>query len=117
MMKHIGNELQLATGAFHISSPSVSAGTNNPGSVRILDMCMAPSGFLATALKENPGAQARAFTLPPDEGGHEIQLQYSEKNVKVESVDITVDTAKVRYMALSETNARQCFQTCEPSLN
>jgi 23S rRNA U2552 (ribose-2'-O)-methylase RlmE/FtsJ len=82
MMQKIGYELDLATRAF-----GHSAGTS--GSGIILDLCMAPGGFLATALSLSPGSSALAFTLPPDQGGHEVLLPPGP-NVEVKLVDITM---------------------------
>ncbi|PHH66053.1 hypothetical protein CDD81_578 [Ophiocordyceps australis] len=45
-----------------------------PQDASILDLCMAPGGFLATALAHNPQARALAFSLPPQMGGHKIRL-------------------------------------------
>ncbi|KAL2833313.1 hypothetical protein BDW59DRAFT_180080 [Aspergillus cavernicola] len=57
MMKDIGYNMQQLTGAFRIKSPG-------PDKHSVLDMCMALSGFLATALRINPEARALGFSLP-----------------------------------------------------
>lgn len=44
---------------------------------RILDLCMAPGGFLGTAMKLNPRFEAVAFSLPASKGGHGILLDSS----------------------------------------
>ena len=50
---------------------------------------MAPGGFLATALKQNPGSHVLAFSLPPSSGGHKVLLPtYSE--VEQKFLDITM---------------------------
>ncbi|EQB53632.1 hypothetical protein CGLO_06621 [Colletotrichum gloeosporioides Cg-14] len=82
MMKGIGIDLHRRLHAFTIKGPSV-------GQKRILDMCMAPGGFLAIALQKNPGARALGFSLPVSQGGHECLLPPS-KNVEVKFMDITM---------------------------
>ncbi|KAI1393117.1 uncharacterized protein F4822DRAFT_439325 [Hypoxylon trugodes] len=79
MMMKIGEEIHQSTNAFAIRS-------REP---RILDMCMAPGGFLATALKHNPGAKGLAFSLPPSSGGHRVLIQNSSA-VEQRFLDITM---------------------------
>lgn len=79
LMKAIDEELNRATGAFEVPRRPV----------RILDLCMAPGGFLATALGRNPGASAVAFSMPPASGGHEVLLPRGEA-VDLRLVDITM---------------------------
>ncbi|KAJ0335168.1 hypothetical protein COL922a_009627 [Colletotrichum nupharicola] len=64
MMKRIGTEMQHTTGALKIKSPA----SDSP---QILDMGMAPGGFLATAMKlnKNSGVKAIGFSLPITDGG------------------------------------------------
>ena len=62
MMKEIGQEMHRSTCALAISNMA-------PNSPTILDMCMAPGGFLATTLNINPGARALGFSLPVSKGG------------------------------------------------
>ncbi|KAF6828252.1 FtsJ-like methyltransferase family protein [Colletotrichum plurivorum] len=81
MMKTIGAEMHAATGAFAIEA--------DDGAPRILDMCMAPGGFLATALSKNPGATAVGFSLPKSHGGHRTLVPLSDK-VRVRYLDITM---------------------------
>lgn len=82
MMKQIGAEMQSSTGAFTI----FDTGFWQPS---ILDFCMAPGGFVATALNVNPEAQATGFSLPPASGGHEILLP-SEPNLTINLLDVTM---------------------------
>jgi 23S rRNA U2552 (ribose-2'-O)-methylase RlmE/FtsJ len=70
MMQQIGDELEGQTHALS----QASEGTQE---VRILDLCMAPGGYSASALKYNPGAKAFGITLPPTQGGHKVLLKPS----------------------------------------
>ncbi|KAK1622150.1 hypothetical protein BDP81DRAFT_466244 [Colletotrichum phormii] len=68
VMKKIASEIHTATGAFDISRAGIGKG-------RILDMCMAPGGFLDVALDMNWKSRAIGFSLPHKEGGHKLCLQ------------------------------------------
>lgn len=81
MMKKIGDEMQANTEALAIMSRS-------PGEVKILDICMAPGGYTASALKYNPRATAFGITLPPKEGGHEVLLRGPRSDVRY--LDVTM---------------------------
>ncbi|TDZ48413.1 hypothetical protein CTRI78_v008203 [Colletotrichum trifolii] len=52
-------------------------------------MCMAPGGFLQTALETNRRATALAFSLPVSQGGHDVLLRGSSK-VDVRLLDVTM---------------------------
>ncbi|KAF4982321.1 hypothetical protein FZEAL_2020 [Fusarium zealandicum] len=78
MMQRICKDLDDATRAFDLSSIQKPA---------VLDMCMAPGGFIAQVLKKHPEAQIRAMTLPVQDGGHKVLMK--KKSVQVESRDIT----------------------------
>jgi hypothetical protein len=67
MMQEIGNEMQEATGA-------LSQKSRTSEDFEILDLCMAPGGYTASALQHNPTAKAVGITLPPDQGGHQVLL-------------------------------------------
>ncbi|XXH01841.1 hypothetical protein Hte_008203 [Hypoxylon texense] len=82
LMKKIGEELHQVTKAFEIRQ-------NKSTQPRILDMCMAPGGFLATALGKNPNAWALAFSLPMSNGGHRVLLPVAS-NVEKRYLDITM---------------------------
>ncbi|OGM39587.1 hypothetical protein ABOM_011760 [Aspergillus bombycis] len=82
MMKDIGYDMHQLTGVFRINSP-------HRDEQCILDMCMAPGGFLATALRVNPGARAIGFSLPKREGGHNVLLP-KNPNVSLKFLDITL---------------------------
>jgi hypothetical protein len=58
MMQQIGDELQETTNALNQLADCDE-------DVKILDLCMAPGGYTASALKYNPGATAFGITLPP----------------------------------------------------
>lgn len=81
-MKKLGRELHKNTGAFNIDRSPRSR-------PQILDMCMAPGGYLSEALHMNPGSGALAFTLPVSDGGHEILLP-KNKNVETRFLDVTM---------------------------
>lgn len=70
------------TGVFRIKSPILDEHS-------ILDMCMAPGGFLATALRINPEARALGFSLPKRDGGHNVLLP-KYPNVTLKFLDITM---------------------------
>ncbi|KND90813.1 hypothetical protein TOPH_04589 [Tolypocladium ophioglossoides CBS 100239] len=82
LMKGIGEELHQTTNAFVIQQA-------RPGQHSILDMCMAPGGFLATALNKNPGSRALAFSLPISSGGHKVRLP-KDSNVDQRFLDVTM---------------------------
>ena len=84
MMQKIAKQLHRFTRALTMSS--------SPG--RILDLCMAPGGFLDVALKFNPDSSALAFSLPPSSGGHEVLLP-TNANVSVNFLDITMLAAEM----------------------
>jgi 23S rRNA U2552 (ribose-2'-O)-methylase RlmE/FtsJ len=81
MMKEIGDELQASTGAFSLASQDAE-------NIKILDLCMAPGGYTASALKNNPLATAFGITLPAEEGGHKVLLQTSRSRILF--LDITM---------------------------
>ena len=78
-MREIGQQLDDATRAFDFSREH-----HQPA---ILDMCMAPGGFVAVVLDKYPTARARAMSLPVQQGGHVVLLKY--KNINLHFVDIT----------------------------
>lgn len=67
MMKNIAQDLYLATKVFDVLSLS----SENP---KVLDLCMAPGGFLETALEHDTRSQITAFSLPAAQGGHQILM-------------------------------------------
>ncbi|PYI36409.1 FtsJ-like methyltransferase family protein [Aspergillus indologenus CBS 114.80] len=82
MMKNIGHDMHQMTDVFFINGL-------NSDKQAILDMCVAPGGFLATALRINPQARAIGFSLPKSEGGHNVLLP-KHHNVSLKFLDITM---------------------------
>jgi 23S rRNA U2552 (ribose-2'-O)-methylase RlmE/FtsJ len=82
MMKTIACDMHQVTGVFHIKNRSQDG-------CSVLDMCMAPGGFLAIALSCNPQAQALAFSLPKINGGHSVLLP-KRPNVTLKFLDVTM---------------------------
>lgn len=79
MMCRIGDEMDAASrGA--LSLP--------PSNARVLDLCMAPGGYAASALKHSPHASVRGITLPSKLGGHRVI--YRHPRLKVTYGDITM---------------------------
>ena len=83
-MQRIGAELQNATQALSIKS-------HNP---RIMDLCMAPGGYTASAVKVNPSATVFGVTLPVVKGGHPLLLRLSP-NIHIKFTDITMEAAEI----------------------
>jgi len=81
MMQQLGQDLEEATGVLSFKRPLPSP--------RILDMCMAPGGFMAAALRFNPDATATTFSLPVDMGGHAVLLP-DNINIRHNFLDITM---------------------------
>lgn len=81
MMKSIGAELEDTTHALTQSCESVE-------DAKILDLCMAPGGYTASALRYNTGAKAYGITLPRNQGGHGVL--YKSRKSTVLYLDITM---------------------------
>lgn len=84
IMKNVGEELHQSTNAFAIRP-------EHGDKTRILDMCMAPGGFLWAAMAHNPGCRAVAFSLPKSAGGHKVLLPHNS-NVDKRFLDVTMLT-------------------------
>lgn len=82
MMQGIGDELEDATGML----------TQHGKPPEVLDLCMAPGGYTASALKYNPHAHVSGMTLPEEEGGHKLLVRHGQKDPRVEvaKLDITM---------------------------
>lgn len=87
LMLKIAREFQSGTKAFTMRKGQPDSGEQT----LVLDMCMAPGGFLKVALDRNPGSRAVAFSLPVHVGGHEVRAP-SElmERVDVNFLDITM---------------------------
>ena len=84
LMRRIGAELQKFTQALSIES-------HDPC---IMDLCMAPGGYTASALEVNPSATVFGVTFPAAAGGHPLQLKRNP-NVHVRFTDITMEAAEI----------------------
>lgn len=82
MMQQIGRDMHLQTGAFSLPSSSHNQ-------LRVLDLCMAPGGFSATALKKNSDAVIRGISLPDACGGHQMLLEEDIRS-QCQFLDITM---------------------------
>ena len=91
MMQRIGDEMQAATGALHVSSKKPC----------IMDLCMAPGGYTASAIKLNPNATVFGVTLPKALGGHLVLLKPRHRT-KVTFTDITMEAAELGVTDLPE---------------
>ncbi|KAL7945319.1 hypothetical protein V8C42DRAFT_322792 [Trichoderma barbatum] len=89
MMKNIASEMNQATGALRVY-------VTWPGKPRMLDFCTAPGGFLESAMRMNPGAEAMGFSLPPTQGGHEVIMPLGS-NVTFRYADITMFAGDMGY--------------------
>lgn len=85
-MLQIGNELQTVTWALSLPGP-------NP---EVLDICMAPGGYSASALKYSPHAHVSGITLPRALGGYQLLVRYGrhDSRVDVQFADITMLAAE-----------------------
>ena len=82
LMQDIVRHMHNATGALLFKT----TGSDAP---RVLDLGMAPGGYLTEILKRDPNTEVLAFTLPETEGGHRVLVPLSEK-IEVHYLDITV---------------------------
>ncbi len=86
LMRRIGDEIQTATGALNLPGPNAE----------VLDICMAPGGYSASALKHSPHAHVSGITLPNFLGGHPVLIPYGHRDprVDVQFADITMLAAE-----------------------
>ncbi|KAL8824436.1 MAG: hypothetical protein Q9191_005057 [Dirinaria sp. TL-2023a] len=86
LMQRIGEEIQEATGA--LSLPKSGA--------EILDICMAPGGYSASALKHSPHAHVSGLTLPNTVGGHQLLIPFGRRDprIEIQFMDITMLAAE-----------------------
>lgn len=80
LMQRIGDEMQEAHRVMRLTEPG-----------KILDLCMAPGGFSASALKFNPRASISGATLPEELGGYKLFVQdvFEGARVRVWYGDLT----------------------------
>ncbi|KAJ5210978.1 hypothetical protein N7491_010793 [Penicillium cf. griseofulvum] len=71
MTKQVGKGMAFETSIFKLDSPSSS----------MLDLCMAPGGFTATAATELPRPLIDAVTLPVKIGGYEVMAKNICQNI------------------------------------
>lgn len=81
-MQHIGDEMEASTGVINLKQQDPA----------ILDLCAAPGGFVATALKYNPSATVCGISLPKSLGGHRLLVKFgrADRRVTVRYMDITL---------------------------
>lgn len=96
LMRRIGDELQASTKALSLPEPCAE----------VLDICMAPGGYSASALKYSPHAHVSGLSLPPSLGGHRILIPAAPKDprVYVKYVDITMLAAEYGVTEIPESH-------------
>lgn len=104
-MRRIGDEVQAATGALSLSGPKPE----------VFDICMAPGGYSASALKYSPGAHVSGITLPRFLGGHSVLIPYGRKDprVDVRFADITMLATEYGVEAVPEDHPDKWSFSCE----
>ena len=92
LMQRIGNEMHETTGVMSLVH-----------SRNILDLCMAPGGYSASALEFNPQASVSGATLPEEQGGHKLFVRngFRGASVRVWQGDLT---SLVGDMGIDDTN-------------
>jgi 23S rRNA U2552 (ribose-2'-O)-methylase RlmE/FtsJ len=82
MMCRIGEEIEECTGIITLKRPAPS----------ILDLCAAPGGFIATALRYNSDTTVYGISLPKELGGHPLLVPHgkADPRVTVAFLDITM---------------------------
>lgn len=101
--------MQRVTGALRQTNKSVD-------DVEILDLCMAPGGYTASALKYNPAAKAVGITLPPDQGGHQVFLNSPRSTVYYRDITMFAKEYGVDKVPVSHP-AHASFSDERPFLN
>ena len=84
---------------------------------KILDLCMAPGGFVAYFLERFPEGRADAVTLPVKEGGHQVLLPFGSRNnnVHVTFADVTMFAAELGVQSIPEEHPdKQKLLACWP---
>ena len=84
LMKKNGDEMQMETRALNLQ----------PGA-EVLDLCMAPGGYTASACKYIPQAHVSAITLPECQGGYHVFVRHGRgTRVDLMQADITMFAAE-----------------------
>ncbi|CZR68301.1 uncharacterized protein PAC_18200 [Phialocephala subalpina] len=109
MMQEIGDEMQEATNAL-----SLSNGSRNE--LQILDLCMAPGGYTASALKYNPTAKAFGITLHPEQGGHQVLFNSPRSTVLYHDITMFATEFGVDQVPLTHPE-HDSFSSETPFLN
>ena len=82
-MQHVGDEIETRTKAFSLPGDTRSSG------LRVLDLCMAPGGFSASAVKYSQDIiSICAITLPHSQGG--FKLLFESPLLQIQFQDITM---------------------------
>jgi 23S rRNA U2552 (ribose-2'-O)-methylase RlmE/FtsJ len=109
MMQEIGDEMQAATGALCPNNRSEDG-------FGIIDLCMAPGGYTASALKYNPTAKAIGISLPPGQGGHEVLLNSSRSTILYHDITMFAKEFGVDEVPLGHLG-RASFSVERPFIN
>lgn len=93
-MQEIGDEIQDAIGALRLAEKKAE----------VLDICMAPGGYSASALKYSPHAHVTGITLPSYLGGHKVHIPYGPRDprVSVHFTNITMLAAEFGALDIPE---------------
>lgn len=84
LMQRIGDEIQEATGVLSLPKSETE----------VLDICMAPGGYSASALKYSPHAHVSGITLPNTVGGHQLLIGRKNPRVEILFTDVTMLAAE-----------------------
>ena len=102
MMRGLGDEMQESTGVLAL----------NKDASFVLDLCAAPGGFIATALKYNPTATVCGTTLPEALGGHPVLVKYGTADPRV-NLDFRDITMLGKEFGLSDTEGTNATLSCD----
>ncbi|OJJ84459.1 uncharacterized protein ASPGLDRAFT_125888, partial [Aspergillus glaucus CBS 516.65] len=106
MTLQIGDGLASMTGVFNLESACP----------QVLDLCMAPGGFTATAKKYLPTSLINAVTLPPQIGGYEVMAK--EICQQITYADITMYSSEMDFeeeIPAGHPDSKK-FEICRPYL-
>ncbi|RDW66228.1 hypothetical protein BP6252_09863 [Coleophoma cylindrospora] len=83
IMMDIGEEIQAFANIYLPQAVSVRPFT-------VLDLCMAPGGYSAIALRYNALAEVYGITLPPQQGGHPVNTDVKARVKGLKFCDLTM---------------------------